>query len=664
VCLLVSPNKRALLLKSDLPRPKLSLGLFYPWFSREMISITNVTGFLAMSNVTEKPIDVNVQITDNAGRNLSSLNLTVTPHGTKTVNLTELLTATTSAEGVLLTHDGPEGGLVVNGGLEDEAVGYSAHLPIMSLKRSAAPAGSTVANSAEIQKSSYAELGLMTGAADPLMNFPAETVFAPYTALRNVAEQPFTVTPTLWWMEGGTAHSALLPQVTVLPHQTRTVDLPALIAGAGLKNFNGSVSLELDTQGPKGGLLMTGGSVDRRNTYVFEVTPRAILESVAKHLAYWSTGNGDDTMVTVWNPADEAQEFNFTLFFSGGHYAYPIHLGPRAAQTFNVSEIVHNEIPDAEGNIVPASVHEGRAKIAGAQGDSEHILVTMDAGTYNVKKATCFTGCTTFDGVANSFVNADPFALGVGGTMQETFIEQYGSGNQYDATSLSSWSSSDTSIATVNSGLVSGGGVGSFSITAFDATQEPGYDVVCGWTGVVECPFSYVSPSGSGSGTVQVPTSLKFISVSVLPDGSSGAFGCAPNADYGIRVDIKYQVMDQNTPATPIQSAFMVPHEKGTLFDGTAFDNDIGPVASYPTSSRTTAQDGTFHDVPFGYCQNTPIDAARAASQNITIILNVTSYPVRSQTWSVSAPGSSSFGHGTISNTISPGNGSDVSATR
>src|SRR6266403_546090 len=109
------------------------------WWKQE----SNVTGFLAMSNVTGKPIDVYVQITDNGGRNLSDLNLTVTPHGTKTVNLTELLGATSSMGGVLLTHNGPEGGLVVNGGLEDEAAGYSARLPIMSFNRHVTPPGST-----------------------------------------------------------------------------------------------------------------------------------------------------------------------------------------------------------------------------------------------------------------------------------------------------------------------------------------------------------------------------------------------------------------------------------------------------------------------------------------------------------------------------------------
>jgi len=153
--------------------------------------------------------------------------------------------------------------------------------------------------------------------------------------------------------------------------------------------------------------------------------------------------------------------------------------------------------------------------------------------------------------------------------------------------------------------------------------------------------------------------------VSVLPDGSTGAFGCPPSNNYGIRMDIKYLVVDQQSLLRPIQSSQMTPHETGTLFDGTAFDNNIGPVNNYPTSSATTAADGTFHDVPFGYCQNTPIDTPRTATQNITIIMNGTSYPVRSQTWLVSAPGSSSFGHGTITSAItSPGTGSDVSANR
>ena len=159
---------------------------------------------------------------------------------------------------------------------------------------------------------------------------------------------------------------------------------------------------------------------------------------------------------------------------------------------------------------------------------------------------------------------------------------------------------------------------------------------------------------------VQVPTSLKVLGVTVLPDGSGPPYGCPGSANYGIMVDIKYLVQDQNTTPQPIQSASMTPHEKGTFYDGTNYDNNVGPVQGYPTSSATTASDGTFHDVPNGVCRSLPIsNPGLTATQNITMILpGATSYPVRSQSLTVTAPGSGSFGHGTITN------GSDINASR
>jgi hypothetical protein len=54
-----------------------------------------------------------------------------------------------------------------------------------------------------------------------------------------------------------------------------------------------------------------------------------------------------------------------------------------------VSEIIQNQIPDAEGNLIPVAVHEGSAKIRGSRADNEMILVALDLGIYNVRKATC-----------------------------------------------------------------------------------------------------------------------------------------------------------------------------------------------------------------------------------------------------------------------------------
>ena len=246
-------------------------------------------------------------------------------------------------------------------------------------------------------------------------------------------------------------------------------------------------------------------------------TRRESVESVAKSLSYWSTANGDDTMITLWNPADEAQDLVFTLFFSGGHYNFPVHLGPRATGAFNISEIIHNQIPDDEGNVIPASVREGSAEIRGPKGENQHILVSMDGGTYNVQKATCGNYCFTCQGAVEFFVTANPFAVAVSGQTQLTFTTQYHSGTQYNLTATSTWSSSNTGIGTVNAGLVTGVGPGSLQINVFDdSTPDYFHGCVAGEPDMY-CPWETGGGGGSPGTVTQCPNSVSLANTTNIP---------------------------------------------------------------------------------------------------------------------------------------------------
>jgi hypothetical protein len=86
----------------------------------------------------------------------------------------------------------------------------------------------------------------MTAIADPMLSFPAGTVFTPYSLARNISSQPVVVTSNLWWMAGGSAKNASLPQFTLAPYQSKNLNVPALPAQAGLKDYNGGVNLVLD----------------------------------------------------------------------------------------------------------------------------------------------------------------------------------------------------------------------------------------------------------------------------------------------------------------------------------------------------------------------------------------------------------------------------------
>lgn len=500
------------------------------WWKQE----PNVTGFVALANLSADPAQVTVQITDSSAKPIGEHQVTVSPHGMKMLDLPELEGAGISQGGIHIVSSGTTDQLIANGGLEDLNTGYSAVMPLSAM---------------EVQKEAasdmtVASLGLMAGAADPMMLFPAGTTFTPYSVLRNIGDAPLSIAPAVWWMEAGAPRSAQLPKIDLLPFETRALDLMSLLSSVGPKNFNGSFNLVFDSNAKPGSLLLSSGSVDQTNTYVFEVLPHLIAEGGGKSLQYWSTGNGDDTMVTVWNPADEAQDFLVTLFYAGGHYALPLHLEARVTRVFNISEIVHNQIPDAEGNVVPAGVQEGGFKISGSQAENQPILVGIDAGTYNVRKAICGPTCENCNGYTAVFTIDGLFAVGVGGTHQQNAYGNWNTGGQYNLTGNSTWSSNHTNIATVSngggtSGRVSGVSPGSFTASWTFTNAPVGAGYIC-HNPNMGCPTSTFA--NQGNGTVQVPTSLSIVAGtdSTTTEASCTGGGC------GCTRSFTYQVNDQN----------------------------------------------------------------------------------------------------------------------
>jgi hypothetical protein len=475
------------------------------WWKQE----SNVTGFVSLSNTLAEQVKAKLEITDDRGENLAVHNVTVSPHGTKLIALSELHSVQNRLGGLRITYVGPKNGLLTYGGLKDDNTGYSAPLSMRS-----------VAASTQRRSETYAALGLMTGAADPMMSFPVGTTFTPYAVVRNISNENITVTPTLWWMKGGAALSAPLPQLTLLPYETQNLGLSFLLSQIGLNEYNGSFNLQLNSQGQSGALLAATGSVDEKNTYVFAVAPEGIAESQAKSISYWSTSNGDDTMVAVWNPSDEDQDFIFTLYFVGGHYGYPIHLGPRATRTFNVSEIVQNPTPDAEGNLVPTLMRQGSLEISGAEGEAQHILVAFSAATYNVQKATCGGDhCRECTGPIGDELIDYGFNLPMSGTKQQNFYLRYTGGSTYDVTTRSTWTSSASDIAsvTVNGGLVSGVSNGTLDLTADYGDDTFPWDDCT--TGETYPPCETRLFEGSSPGTVS-PT-VTFSGTPVIPQGKT-----------------------------------------------------------------------------------------------------------------------------------------------
>ncbi len=150
--------------------------------------------------------------------------------------------------------------------------------------------------------------------------------------------------------------------------------------------------------------------------------------------------------------------------------------------------------------------------------------------------------------------------------------------------------------------------------------------------------------SNSKTFFVQVPTSLGVLSVSTIATGANG--GCTTAQNYGIHIDARYRVKDQNGSA--IQSAAMAPQES---VNNSAW-GDIGPNAVMTTAF--TNSDGTHDDAPVGVCSASSFSNV-IETQAVRMDVNGGYYNVRTNSFTISG---SSSGHGSISN------GSDIVQTR
>ena len=184
--------------------------------------------------------------------------------------------------------------------------------------------------------------------------------------------------------------------------------------------------------------------------------------------------------------------------------------------------------------MIPVSVLDGSAVIQGINSAEQHIYANVDAGIYNVKKATCIWTCIYCSGASDWWIVDDPFAMAYNQNHQQTFWVQMHGGSQLNETSASDWTSSNHGVATVSSGLVQGVAPGSVDITSYIDMDL--YGQVCG--APPECPFDDGLQDSSGGGVTpvlviqgpssiflgsdpQVATANTFLATTASPSGGS-----------------------------------------------------------------------------------------------------------------------------------------------
>lgn len=563
------------------------------WWQRD----AGVTGFLTLSNATMHPAVATISMRqtgdDSAGEGRP---VPLAPHATRFIPLAELGDrggdsssqggGQQQAGGIRIEYDGMMGDISVSGDLVNEREGYSARMPLWD--RDTSPA--------EPKELSYASAGLMIGQPDPMMmpGFPPQTRFTPYLALRNSTANPMVVRVGLNYMDmNGNPVSLQLPEESLRPFEAEQVDLTHELDAAGLAGFNGTINLAVVFTGKAGDVIVATGSVDQTGTYVFEVAPQAVSKTNRKIGSYWSAANGNDTMFSLWNPTGEAQDIAMTFYYGDGSGTYnlPVHLDAEGSAMVDVNMLKMEQTPDAQGKTFREDAGEGSLSFANAKPASWMTLIAS-GGTFNVQTATCGDTCIQCcgDDPTSFFVSPTTFNLAVG--QNETFV-LYGNDCQGSRVTppVSSWSSDDTTVATVDdSGKATGVAPGTANINASTAVDQAPEQQVCDEYNP-QCPPTDPPTSGQAS-AVTVTPSITSISPSMGPISGSvtvtiygtGLAGATVSAGSQITVTVN------STSEKQIQATFAISNTAAggnasvTAYVSSQPSNNVSFYVQIPTS--------------------------------------------------------------------------------
>ncbi len=489
----------------------------------------DVGGFVALTNVTDGSIQVSLHLTGSRGTALAAETVRVPTHSTQMLDLDSLASGLSGVEnqagGLRLEYNGAMGAIIASGGLVNEREGYSVNMPFwFHDPGSSAPIAIN-----------YASVGLMLGRPDPMMAFPRSTRFTPYTTLRNTTANPLAVTPTINYMSGYAPVSLPLPRQLLNPFETRHLNFQSILGTLGLEDLSGSINLSFSLKGHAGDLLLAAGSVDQTGNYVFAVEPQGVGRSFSKTAGYWSVANGFDTMFTLWNPLESAQDFVVTFFYGDGvgEYQLPVHLDSQASTMIDMAVLIEMKEPDAVGNVIPASVQQGSAVFASAKGKAEWMTLVVSGGVFNARAATCgLPTCITCNGFSDFAIDD------LSSSAQLTAQCTYSDGTVFNETASCNWSSDNTSAATVgngsSAGLVSAVSytAGTANITATFPSMVVFTGQICSATGYPSCPQAQPTPSVSiltsiWTGKLDASTSLSCYYKEACPNGTSAS--CPPS---------------------------------------------------------------------------------------------------------------------------------------
>jgi hypothetical protein len=458
-------------------------------------------------------------------------NIALNPRETSVVNLREFVAEPVrgpSATLLSLTHNGAPGDLITTGFALNDQSGFASNLLFV--------------DRATATSSKLAGAHVRIGQAAASDGFPAGTTFSAPLVVANPSDLPSEAHVAVDYTIDAAPHRVELAPFTLAAQEIKQIDLARELARRGVSGPVDEAGVDISYSGHAGDVIGRLTSVDGSGDYTFDVPikdPLAGINRVGGGYP-WRLDQGYITILHLKNTIDKAVTAIVQVRYEGGNYNPElIKLAPYQTVAIDIRKLRDSQQKDIRGRVMPKDVTSGQViwyerELGSLIGRAE--IFNLDIGVAD--SFSCVTGCTcppNFDSasMSPSFISSGVGDFGALFSPRETTRDCAGDiYGPFGVPNITSWSSTSTSVATVDSGgNVTCVGVGASNILAtFLAT------VYGGPPG--SCYQMTVNPTASGG--LDVRPTLQAIDPQRKVVGSTGAihltgrgFGNAPVVNVG-----------------------------------------------------------------------------------------------------------------------------------
>ncbi|MGH9760356.1 MAG: Ig-like domain-containing protein, partial [Blastocatellia bacterium] len=424
---------------------------------------------LALTNTSDEPLTVSGTATTNLG--LQSIKAELGPHATQVVDVTRFVvlgplavSQTTIAPALMtLQHGGNPGDLMVTGFVTNDKTGFSSNLPFVD--------GSTVVSN----HMAGAHIRMNQPAA--IEGFPVGTRFSAPLVLANTGGESSQAAISVEYTLASVPHRIQLPSVTLAPRDIQQIDLAQALAARGILGPFDDDGVDIIYAGAPGTVIGRLTSLDQTRDFSFDVPVKDPLAGTNRvNGDYpWRLDNGFKTIVHIKNVLDTPAHAEVQIRYDGGTYNPElISLQPHQTIDLDIGAIRDARQPDIRGSVMPKDIVSGQL-----------IWVEMTPGSLmgraevsNVGQAIASSfSCSGPSNCPNSLfgtaLSPNSATMSVGDSTKPFTAKETDQNclqvlfGQYTVGAIITWSSNDTSVATVDSsGNVTAVGPGSAVISA------------------------------------------------------------------------------------------------------------------------------------------------------------------------------------------------------